>query len=137
MRMTSWQAAAKYAARGLLNAGLVALTVTGLAGAALAIGQPEPMQMGLSKPATEIMQKTVEFYDLTNSIIIAIAVFVLALMIYVVVRFNDKANPVPSKNTHHVGLEVAWTIIPIAILLVIAIPSFKLLFSSTITQSQI
>ncbi len=126
--MTSWQTAAKYAAGKLLNAGLVALWITGLAGAALAIGQPEPMQMGLSKPATEVMQKTLEFYDLTNAIIIAIVVFVLGLMIYVVVRFNETANPVPSKNTHHVGLEVAWTIVPIAILLVIAIPSFKLLY---------
>ncbi len=98
------------------------------AGTALAIGAPEPGQTGLSKPATEVMQKIVEFYDLTNFIIIAITVFVLALMAYVVIRFNEKANPVPSKTTHHVGLEVAWTVVPIAILLVIAIPSFKLLY---------
>ncbi|MBX9926246.1 MAG: cytochrome c oxidase subunit II [Hyphomicrobiaceae bacterium] len=108
--------------------GLTAIMSAGLAGAAMAIGAPEPAQTGLSKPATEVMQKIVEFYDLTNVIIIAIAVFVLALMIYVVIRFNEKANPVPSKTTHHVGLEVAWTVIPIAILLVIAIPSFKLLY---------
>lgn len=112
----------------LAKAGLVALMFSGLASQAWAIGAPEPGQTGLSKPATEVMQKIIEFYDLTNVIIIAIALFVLALMIYVVVRFNEKANPVPSKTTHHVGLEVAWTVVPIAILLVIAVPSFKLLY---------
>jgi hypothetical protein len=54
--------------------------------------------------------------------------FVLALMIYVMWRFRESANPTPSKNTHHVGLEVAWTVVPIFILLIIAIPSFKLLY---------
>jgi cytochrome c oxidase subunit II len=115
-----------------LTAGVLALAglaVVGLSGAdmALAIGQPTPGQIGWSEPATEIMSDISSFYDLVNYIIIAIAVFVLALMIYVVIAFNEKANPTPSKTTHHVGLEVAWTVIPIAILVVIAIPSFKLL----------
>ncbi len=96
-------------------------------GVAHAIGQPLPGQMGLSEPGTEVMSRITSFYDLVNVIIIAITVFVLALLVYVVVRFNERANPVPAKTTHHVGLEVAWTIIPIAILVVIAIPSFKLL----------
>ena len=54
--------------------------------------------------------------------------FVLALLVYVVLRFNEKANPTPSKTTHNTVLEVAWTIIPIFILVAIAIPSFKLLY---------
>jgi cytochrome c oxidase subunit 2 len=100
----------------------------GFAGAAWAIGQPEPGQMGLSQPATEVMQRISEFYDLVNYIIIAITIFVLALMLYVMIRFRESANPVPSKTTHNVTIEVLWTVVPIAILLFIAIPSFKLLY---------
>ena len=66
--------------------------------------------------------------DVLLPIIVAIALFVLALLIYVMVKFNAKANPVPSKTTHHAGLEVAWTVIPVLILVVIAIPSFRLLY---------
>ena len=94
---------------------------------AFAIGQPAPGQIGLSEPATEVMSRIVSFYDLVNIIIIVISIFVLLLMIYVMVRFNEKSNPTPTKTTHHVGLEVAWTVIPIAILVLMAIPSFKLL----------
>jgi cytochrome c oxidase subunit II len=107
---------------------LIAVVAVGLgADAAWAIGQPTDGQIGLSEPATEVMSQIVTFYDLVNYIIIAITIFVFALMIYVVLRFNERANPTPSKTTHHVGLEVAWTVIPIAILVLIAIPSFKLL----------
>ncbi len=96
-------------------------------GPAFAIGQPSPGQMGLSEPATEIMSRIIGFHDLVNVLIIVITIFVLLLMIFVMFRFNEKSNPTPSKTTHHVGLEVAWTVIPIAILVIIAIPSFKLL----------
>jgi cytochrome c oxidase subunit II len=106
---------------------LVVLGSLLLAPAAFAIGEPLPGQMGLSQPATQVMQKINEFYDLVNIIIIAITVFVAILMVYTMFRFREGANPVPSKTTHHVGLEVAWTVIPIFILVVIAIPSFKLL----------
>lgn len=106
----------------------VALAVAACSGSvAFAIGQPTDGQMGLSEPATEVMSQIISFYDLVNYIIIAIAAFVLVLMIWVVVRFNEKANPTPSKTTHNVALEVAWTVIPIAVLVIIAIPSFKLL----------
>jgi cytochrome c oxidase subunit 2 len=60
-------------------------------------------------------------------IITAICVFVLGLLIYVILRFNEKANPVPAQTSHHSGLEVAWTVMPVMILVVIAIPSFRLL----------
>ena len=60
-------------------------------------------------------------------IIIAISLFVAGLLAYVMVRFNEKANPVPSKTTHHTLLEIAWTIVPVLILFVIAIPSMRLL----------
>jgi cytochrome c oxidase subunit II len=90
-------------------------------------GQPAPQQMGLQAPATEIMTKIHNFYDFVNIIIIAITIFVAILMVYVLVRFRESANPIPSKTTHHVGLEVAWTVVPILILVAIAVPSFRLL----------
>ena len=91
------------------------------------MGQPSPRQMGLQQPATPIATEIHHFYDLVNIIIIAIAVFVLILMIYVIVRFNAKSHTTPSRTTHNSLLEVAWTVIPIFILVVIAVPSFKLL----------
>lgn len=90
-------------------------------------GHPAPGQMTLQSPATPVMEQIHDFYNLVNYIIIAIAVFVLILMIYVMVRFNERSNPEPDRVSHHTLLEVAWTVIPILILVVIAIPSFKLL----------
>ncbi len=105
-------------------AGLVLATTVARAGE----GQPSPRQMGLQTPVTEIAEDISWLHDVVNYIIIAIALFVLALMIIVVVRFNEKANPVPSKTSHNSILEVAWTFIPVLILVAISIPSFKLLF---------
>lgn len=92
------------------------------------VGQPTNGQIGLQGPVTEVAREIHSLYNIVNYIIIAIALFVLALLIYVVVRFNEKANPTPSKTTHNTLLEVAWTIIPIFILVGIAVPSFKLLY---------
>lgn len=94
---------------------------------AASLGYAEPGQRGLQAPATEVMRSIHEFYDLVNMIIIAIAMFVLILLLYVMFRFRESANPTPSRTTHNTVLEVAWTVIPIIILVVIAIPSFKLL----------
>ena len=111
-------------------AGLVALLAhPGTALANNGLGQPVPRQMGLQEAATPIARELHSFYDLTNTIIIAIAIFVLILMLYVMFRFSEKRNPTPSTTTHHTLLEVAWTVIPILILVVIAIPSFKLLMN--------
>ncbi|MBS0241430.1 MAG: cytochrome c oxidase subunit II [Proteobacteria bacterium] len=93
------------------------------------VGQPSPWQLGLQGAATDISEQIHAFHDGVNTVIIAIAVFVLLLLLVVMVRFNEKANPTPSKTTHHTGLEVAWTIIPVFILVGIAVPSFKLLFA--------
>ncbi len=107
-----------------LAAGLTSATAV-LAG----MGQPSPRQIGLQDAATDIAEQIHSLYNLVNIVIIVIALFVLALLIWVVVRFNEKANPVPSKTTHHAGLEVAWTVIPILVLVFMALPSFKLLFA--------
>lgn len=90
-------------------------------------GQPQPGQMNLSAPATTKMADIVWFHDWLLVLITLISVFVLALLVYVCWRFAEAKNPVPSKLTHHTGLEVAWTIIPVLILVVVAIPSFRIL----------
>ena len=99
------------------------------AGAAMAgLGQPSPWQFGLQQSATPVMDNIVWFHDFLLYIITAIAGFVLLLLLIVIVRFNARSHPTPSRTTHNTLLEVAWTTIPIMILLVIAVPSFKLLF---------
>ena len=109
-----------------LMAGLVVLLASASAWAAM--GQPEPWQMGLQDAATPIAEFIAWLHDFLLWIITAITAFVLGLMLYIFVRFNARANPVPSKNTHNTLLEVAWTVIPILILVVIAVPSLRLLY---------
>ena len=91
-------------------------------------GHPEPWQSTLQAPVTEVARGIHDFYNLTNTIIVSIAIFVGILLAYVMIKFRASANPTPSKTTHNAMLEFAWTAIPILILLIIAIPSFKLLF---------
>jgi cytochrome c oxidase subunit II len=100
------------------------------AGAATAatFGQPHPWQLGLQESVTPVMDRIIHFHDFLLYIITAITCFVLALLVICMVRFNAQRNPVPSRTTHNTLLEVLWTIVPIAILLIIAVPSFKLLF---------
>jgi cytochrome c oxidase subunit II len=106
-----------------------ALLALGGAGAAMAgLGQPSPWQFGLQQSASPVMDNIVWFHDFLLYIITAIAGFVLVLLLIVMVRFNARSHPTPSRTTHNTLLEVAWTTIPIMILLVIAVPSFKLLF---------
>jgi len=109
-----------------------AMTVATLfasAGTALAgVGQPTPWQLGLQDAASPVMADIIWFHDFLLWIISAIALFVLALLVIVMVRFNARANPAPSRTTHNAILEVAWTIVPVIILVAIAVPSFRLLF---------
>ena len=91
--------------------------------------QPVDWQLGFQKAASESMRDIVNFHDnLLLPIIIAISVFVLFLMIYACIRFRASANPVPSRRTHNVAVEVLWTLIPCLILIVMAVPSFKILY---------
>lgn len=108
--------------------GLVAVfAIFGGMGASLA-DAPRPWQMGFQPAATPVMRGLVEFHDLLLVIITAITVFVMGLMIYVIWRFNAKRNPTPSTTTHNTLIEVLWTAVPVVILIVIAIPSFRLLY---------
>lgn len=91
--------------------------------------QPRDGAIGFQEAATPVMEKLVSFHNnMILPIIIAITLFVVVLMGYIMWRFSEKRNPVPSKTTHHVGLEVAWTIVPVLILLVMVVPSMQLLY---------
>ena len=91
-------------------------------------GHPVPGQIGFQVGVTPIATEIHHFHDyIILPIIVVICIFVAALLLICVFRFNETANPTPSKTTHHTGLEVAWTIIPVLLLVIIAIPSFRLL----------
>ena len=91
--------------------------------------QPFDWQLGFQKAASESMRDIVAFHNnLLLPIIIAISVFVLFLMLYACIRFRASANPNPSKRTHNVTVEILWTLIPCLILIVMAVPSFKILY---------
>jgi cytochrome c oxidase subunit 2 len=108
----------------------VAATALAAAGAAYAgtLGQPAPWEMTLQPSASPVMDSITWFHHFMLTIIVAITLFVLALLIIVAVKFNSKSNPVPSKTTHNTVIEVVWTIVPVLILVAIAVPSFRLLF---------
>src|SRR5581483_6080187 len=112
------------------------LAFGGLGGSAFAqakvpvIGIPHDWQMGFPDSYTPVQQHVASLHDLLLVIITLISLFVLALLLYVVFRFHASRNPTPSTITHNTVLEIAWTIVPILILVVIAIPSFRLLYYS-------
>src|SRR5271168_1046936 len=90
------------------------------AGAAFAgLGQPSPWQIGLQQSATPVMDDIVWFHNLLLWVTGAIVAFVLALLIIIMVRFNARANPTPSRTTHNTLIEVLWTVVPVMILVLI------------------
>ncbi len=92
------------------------------------LGEPHPWQLGLQQAVTPVMDNISWFNDFLFYIITAIALLVFVLLIVVIVRFNSRSNPVPSRTTHNTLIEVVWTIVPVLILVTIAVPSFRLLF---------
>ena len=107
-------------------AALVVLTAASVALAAL--GHPTPWQTGLQDAGSPVMENIIWFHRLLLIVTTLITVVVLVLLVWVMVRFNQRVHPAPSRTTHRTSLEVAWTVIPIAILVFIAVPSFRLLF---------
>ncbi len=108
---------------------LIGAIVLALAGAgAASADQPVPGGLGLQPPATFVAEQGHAFHNLLLPIIFGIAIFVLALLVWVAIRYNAKANPVPKKFSHNVLVEVVWTVVPVLILIVIAVPSFRLLY---------
>ncbi|WP_424810722.1 cytochrome c oxidase subunit II [Roseococcus sp. YIM B11640] len=114
--------------------GLAVLAMAGLAklGGAMAqeamVGAPHAWGMGLQAAAGPIKERIHDFNTLVFWIIVVITIFVALLLTWCLVKYNHKANPVPSQNSHNTPLEIAWTVIPVLILLVIAIPSFRLIY---------
>ena len=102
--------------------------LTGTRPALAGIGQSTPWEMDLQDSASPIMEQVATFHYFLLWVIAAISIFVLALLFIIIVRFNARANPIPSRTTHNTVIEIAWTIIPVVILAVIAVPSFRLLF---------
>ena len=103
-----------------------------------ASAMPRNWGLGFQKPASPVMEAISDFHTELLWIITFVSLFVLALILWVMVRYNQRANKTPSKVHHNTILEVAWTIIPVVILVVIAIPSFRLLyFEADIPKSDV
>ncbi|MGD9967218.1 MAG: cytochrome c oxidase subunit II [Hyphomonadaceae bacterium] len=107
----------------------VATMAMSFAGAAHAtVGAPEDRGVHLQPAATEIMREITQFHDFLLWIIVAVSAFVLSLLLWVIIRYNRRANPTPRKFTHNILVEVVWTIVPVLILVVIAWQSFPLIY---------
>ena len=91
-----------------------------------------PWQKYYQDAVTPVMESVTEFHNLLMVVITLITIFVLFLLIYTIWRFSEKRNPVPSQTTHHTMLEMVWTVVPVIILVLIAVPSFKLLYLSDV-----
>jgi cytochrome c oxidase subunit 2 len=121
--------------RGGLILGLTVLAASMLLGGAAFADQPHAWGLGLQDAASPVMEDIRWFHNtLMMPVITVITIFVLALMVYVMVRFNRRANPTPSNFTHNTTVEVLWTVVPVIILVVIAVPSFKLLYKADRTS---
>ena len=108
-------------------------SVAGLVGALGAAGwaaaqQPTDWEVDFQTALSPSMERIVDFNLMVTIIIVIITAFVFGLMAWIVIRYNKKRNPVPSKTTHNTMLEVIWTVVPVIILLIIAVPSFRLLY---------
>lgn len=116
--------------RGALIASLTAGVASLASGAhAAAVGAPVDGGLDLQTSATEVMSQIHDFHSFLLAIIVAITLFVLALLLWVIVRYNRRANPTPHKFTHNMMVEVIWTVVPVLILVAIAWKSFPLLYA--------
>jgi cytochrome c oxidase subunit 2 len=114
-------------ARASLAGALALAAVFGL----MALGwaaEPQPWQMNFQPPATPVMERLVNFHDWLLVITFLITIFVLGLLGYVMVRFHHTRHPLPTRTSHHPVIEILWTVVPVLILVLIAIPSFKLMY---------
>lgn len=109
-------------------AAFIAVLTGSLSLAYAGVDHIEPWKMGFQSPVSPLKEQIEHFHNFLLIIMTAVTVFVLLLLAYIVFRFRASKNPVPSKTTHNTLLEIIWTTIPVIILLVIAIPSFRILF---------
>lgn len=115
-------------------ASLTAVSVFALPAVPAAAVEAQNWQMGLLPAASPVAEEIQDFHNLLLYIITAITIFVLLLLLWVMFRYNERRNPTPSTTTHNTLIEVLWTVVPVIILVVIAIPSFKLLYYTDESQ---
>jgi cytochrome c oxidase subunit 2 len=108
-----------------LGAGVLAGLLASVSGA---LALPYNWQLSFQPAASPVMQRIETFHTFVLYIITLVTLFVLVLLVWIIIRYNKGANPVPSKVSHNTLLEVVWTVAPVVILVLIAIPSFKLLY---------
>jgi cytochrome c oxidase subunit 2 len=113
--------------RASLAAALALAAIAGLTTLGWA-AEPQPWQMNFQPPATPVMERLVDFHDELLVIITLITIFVLGLLAYVMVRFHHTRHPLPTRTSHNPVIEILWTVVPVVILVLIAIPSFKLMY---------
>jgi cytochrome c oxidase subunit 2 len=117
---------------GVASASLAFAQSTGAA--AGRVTEPHNWQLGFQQAATPVKERIADFHNELLIIITLITLFVMGLLGYVIVRFNARANPVPTRTTHNTLIEVVWTVVPVLILVIVAIPSFKLMYYMDRTQ---
>ena len=98
------------------------------------VAEPHNWQLGFQQAATPVKERIGDFHNELLIIITLITLFVMGLLAYVILRFNARANPVPTRTTHNTLIEVIWTVVPVLILVIVAIPSFKLMYYMDRTQ---
>jgi cytochrome c oxidase subunit II len=114
--------------RRLLAALTTMMSIPGAAAFAQAVGAPKPWEMAMQPGYGPLKDQQIQLHDLVLVIITVITLFVAGLLLWVMWRYSAKRNPVPSRTAHHTVLEIAWTVIPVLILVVMAIPSFRLVY---------
>jgi cytochrome c oxidase subunit 2 len=121
MRMVKWLLA-------VMAEFVFSLSAAPFARAQEAVGAPRPWEMGMQRSFGPIKDRIIELHDLVLVIITLITLFVGGLLIWVMIRYNSRRNPIPSQTSHNTVIEILWTVIPVLILVVIAIPSFRLIY---------
>jgi cytochrome c oxidase subunit 2 len=121
MRMVKWLLA-------VVAGFVVSLSAAPFAWAQGVVGAPRPWEMGMQRSFGPIKDRIIELHDLVLVIITLITLFVGGLLIWVMIRYNSRRNPVPTQTSHNTIIEILWTVLPVLILVVIAIPSFRLIY---------
>jgi cytochrome c oxidase subunit 2 len=108
--------------------GFLSLTIAPFASAQGVVGAPRAWEMGMQRSFSPIKDRIIDLHDLVLAIITVITLFVAVLLMWVAYRYNSRRHPTPSQTSHNTVLEIAWTVLPVLILVVIAIPSFRLIY---------
>lgn len=113
---------------GFAGAALLALMLWGQGALAEVVGGPQPWELNLQPAYSPVKERIHDFHDVLLILTSAIVVFVMVLLAIVILRFNAKRNPVPSRNSHNTLIEIVWTVVPALILLTMFVPSMRLLY---------